>query len=220
MDRRIGRVEAGPGGAGVEVLVDEPVIESGKRHAFRTPLSKPDAVAPAVTAEAHRPRRRRRRTGRPVSCAGPAECRKRRLGLVTVERRLERAALPLKAGEPDQRLAPQAVELAVITGDLGHLAGDRVRARLQRIEQRREVGASLGQHAALRLQRVAFGAQLACQLQLADRDLLQVDGAVEQVIETAGGKDELEPAHPTERVELAHVRLESAYVLQVSELVV
>ncbi len=134
MDRRVGRVEAGPTGAGVEVLIDEAVVESGQRHALRAPLPEPHPVAPTMTAEAHRSRWRRRRTGCSVRCAGAAEGRERSLRLIVVERRLERAALSLKAGEPDQRLSSQAVELAVITGDRCHLAGDRVRPRLQRIQ--------------------------------------------------------------------------------------
>jgi len=127
------------------VLIDEAVIESRQRHAFGTPLPEPHAVAPAVTAEAHRSRGSGRRTGRPVRCAGPAECCLRRLRFVAVERRLERAALALQTREPDQCLAALAVEVAVIAGHRGDLAGDRVGARLQRIEQRREVRARLGE---------------------------------------------------------------------------
>src|SRR5207302_8770735 len=126
MDRRVSGIKAGPGSPGVEVLVDEAVIESRQRHAFRAPLPKPDAVAPAVTAEAHRSGRCRRRTGRSVRCAGPTERCLRRLGFVAVERRLERAALALKAREPDQGLAALAVEVAVIARDHGDLTGDRV----------------------------------------------------------------------------------------------
>ena len=144
----------------------------------------------------------------------------RRLGLVAVERRLERAALALKSREPDQGLAALAVEVAVIARDHGDLTGDRVGPRLQRIEQRREIRASLRQQAALRLQRIALGAELASQLQLTDRDLLQIDTAVKQVIETSRGKNELEPSHAAEGIKLLDVRLEGAHVLQVGELVV
>ena len=96
----------------------------------------------------------------------------RRLRLVAVERRLERAALALEPREANQRLAALAVEVAVIARDRGDLTGDRVGACLQRIEQRREVRAGLGQQATLRLQRIALGAQLAGQLQLGHGDLL------------------------------------------------
>ena len=71
----------------------------------------------------------------------------------------------------------------------------------------------------MRLQRITLGTQLAGQLQLADRDLLQIDTAVQQVIETSRGKHELEPPHTTERVQLLDVRLEGAHVLLVDELV-
>src|SRR5207244_5610048 len=112
-----------------------------------------------------------------------------------------------------------AVELAVVTGHRGDLARDRVRPRLQRVEQRRQVGTSLGQQLALLLQRVALGAKLSRQVQFADGDLLQIDGAVQQLVETARREDELEPPHAAERVDLPDVRLKRAQVLQVGELV-
>src|SRR5437773_6994873 len=213
----MGGVEAGPGGPRVEVLIDEAVVESGQRRASRAPLRESHSVAPAVTAEAHRSRGCSRRTSRPVRCTGPAQRRLRRLRLVAVERRLERAALALEPREANQRLAALAVEVAVIARDRGDLTGDRVGVCLQRIEQRREVRASLGKETALRLQRFALGAQPAGQLQLADRDLLQIDAAIEQVIETSRGKNKLEPSHPAERIQLLDVRLEGADVLQVGE---
>src|SRR5207248_1277049 len=185
LDRRVARIQAGPGGPGVEVLIDETVVEPGQRHPFRAPLPEPHAVAPAVTAEAHRSSGRRRRTGWPVRCAGTAERRLRRLRFIAVERRLQRAALALKPREPDQRLAALTVEVTVIARDRGDLTGDRIGARLERVEQRREVRASLGQYTALRLQRIALGTQLAGQLKLGDRDLLQIDAAVEQAVEAA-----------------------------------
>ena len=144
MDRRVGCVEAGPAGGRVEVLIDEPVVESGECHAFRAPLPESDAVAPAVTAEANRSSRRGRRTGRPVRGTGPAECGQRRLRLVVVERCLQRAALSLQSRQPDQRLAALIVEVAVVAGDGSHLTGDRVGPRLESIEQWREVRPSLG----------------------------------------------------------------------------
>ena len=72
----------------------------------------------------------------------------------------------------------------------------------------------------MRIERIAFGADLTRQLQLANRDLLQIDRAVHQIVETARREDELEPPDAAERVQLADVRLEGAQVFQVGELVV
>src|SRR4029077_646371 len=122
VDRRVAGIEAGPGRARLEVLIDKPVAESGKGHALGAPLAEANAVAPSVTAETHGSGRRRRWTGRCIRRASASECGLRRLGLIAIEGRLQRAALPLQTGESNQRLTPLTVELAVITGDLGHLA--------------------------------------------------------------------------------------------------
>src|SRR6202022_3689344 len=86
VDRHVRSIETGPGRPRLKVLIDTPVILSGQRHAFRAPLPKSHAVAPAVAAETDRSRGCRRRTTGPIGCAGPAEGRLRRLGLISVER--------------------------------------------------------------------------------------------------------------------------------------
>ena len=54
------------------------------------------------------------------------------------------------------RLAASRVELVVITGDYGHLAGDSVGAGAQRGEQRGECGLLLGEQLSLRLECLSF----------------------------------------------------------------
>ena len=134
MDRRVAGVEAGPGGACVEVLIDEAIVEAGKSHALRAPLTESNPMAPSVTAETHRSGRRGGWTGRRIRCPAAFEGRQCRLGLIAIEGRLQRPALTIKAGESDQRLSPLTVELAVIAADLGHLARNRIRAGLEHVE--------------------------------------------------------------------------------------
>ena len=91
---------------------------------------------------------------------------------------------------------------------------------MQCVEEGGELGTGLGEQLPLRVEGIAFRADLSRQLQLANRDLLQVDRAVHQIVETARRENELEPPDAAERVQLADVRLEGAQVLQVGELVV
>src|SRR5947209_16704929 len=53
------------------------------------------------------------------------------------------------------------------------------------------------------------------ELQLRKRNLLKINGSVEQVVEIPGGEDELDPAHAAEGIELSHVALERKHVLPV-----
>ena len=213
----MGGVETGPAGAGIEVLVDEAIPEPGQCHPLRTPLAESHAMSPAVTAEANRTGRRRRRTGGGIGRALSTKRGLGRFGLISIESPLQPATQAIQAGEPDQGLAPKAVELTVVAGDGGDLPGDRVGPRLQRLEQWSQVRLRLGQHAALRLEGVALDTQPPSQLQLAYRDLLQVDGAIQQVVEAAGREHELHPAHAAQGIELADVGLKGSKVLLVGQ---
>jgi hypothetical protein len=71
----------------------------------------------------------------------------------------------------------------------------------------------------LRVQRVALGPKLARQLQLAHRNLLQIDAAIQQVVEAASREQEFDPARPAQRVQPADLALKGAQVLVVGELV-
>src|SRR5947209_18011880 len=53
------------------------------------------------------------------------------------------------------------------------------------------------------------------ELQLRKRNLLKINGSVEQVVEMPRGEDELDPAHAAEGIELSHVGLERLHVLPV-----
>ena len=109
-----------------------------------------------MTAEPHGPRRGWRWTVRRIRGARAAERRLRRFGFVSIERLLQLAALPLQAGESNDGLPPEAVQLAVVVRNRGHLAGNRVGARLQRIEQWGKLGARLSQQLTLRVEGIAF----------------------------------------------------------------
>src|SRR3989449_13361 len=132
MNRRVASVKTRPRRARVEMLIDEAIVEPGERHSLRAPLAEADAMAPAVTTEPHRSGRCSRRTVRRIGGARAAEGRLRRFRFVGIEGLLELATLVLQAGESNDGLSPQAVQLAVVVRNGGHLAGDRIGARLQR----------------------------------------------------------------------------------------
>jgi len=173
-----------------------------------------------VSAESHRSGGGGGRAGGGICRCRTFERGLRRLRLVSIERRLQRPTLAPQAGELDQRLTSRRIELAVIAGDTGDLAGDRVCPCLQRGQERGQRCLLLREQLSLRLEGASFGLQRARHLELAHGDLLQVDRPVQQVVEAARRDDELEPSRAAQLVDLADVGAEAGQVLLVGELVV
>jgi len=165
------RCRGWPSWFGIEMLIYEAVIETGECHAF----------APTVQAQRRAPSRDRRNA--PTQLAprrdrwrvrGPAA---RRAACAPRSRngRAPPAAIGSDpaGGDAHQRLAPLTVELAVVTGDLGHwVAIALARACSASSKGASQRGLAPATVAALPGHRVR--PKFASQRQLADRHLLQI----------------------------------------------